>query len=93
MSMVRADLGQYNWVLVAPGGAEPALIDAGNGSVEQMRQQLRDDRVCFGLLRMGFGVGKVCRSSLSLHHRLTTRTNNVEEWGKQINRAGGPWAR
>lgn len=61
--LVRAELGAYNWVLLAPGpSGEAVLLDAGNGSVNQMAQTLRDDQVCFGMLRMGFGKGQFRRS-------------------------------
>jgi hypothetical protein len=44
--LVRAELGAYNWVLLTPGASGDAtLLDAGNGSVDQMALSLGDDQV------------------------------------------------
>jgi hypothetical protein len=46
-------------VLYSPGkGGAPVLVNAGGGSVFQMNKYLTDDKVYFGLLRMGFGGGR-----------------------------------
>jgi len=48
VTTVRAELGAYNWVLLTPGASKDdavRLLDAGNGSVDQMTRSLRDDQV------------------------------------------------
>jgi hypothetical protein len=59
---VRLPLGPFNWVLLHPlkkGQKTPVVHNAGGGSVRQMMQWLdgTDDKVLYGLVRMGFGSG------------------------------------
>jgi hypothetical protein len=59
---VRLPLGPFNWVLLHPlkkGETTPVVHNAGGGSVRQMMAWLNDtdDKVLYGLIRMGFGSG------------------------------------
>jgi hypothetical protein len=66
------DAGDYNWVLVSserrpatkadPHGLK--LENAGGGSVMEMAEWLKKDRVQCGLLRLCFGKGRYRRSKL-----------------------------
>jgi hypothetical protein len=59
---VREPLGPFNWVLFGANASKLQLINAGGGSVVQMARYLKDDQVCFGLLRLGFGGSNMRRT-------------------------------
>jgi len=60
LEAVKQTLGPFNWVLFKPS-RKLELLNAGSMSVSEMTKWLADDQVAFGLLRMGFGVGKFRR--------------------------------
>lgn len=62
LQMVRADMGPFNWMLLKPDARMPEVVNAGSGSVTQMRDELEDNQVYYGLVRMGFGTGQFRRS-------------------------------
>jgi len=68
LKMVRADMGPFNWMLLSPNARHPEMINAGAGSVTQMRGELQDNQVAYGLLRMGFGTGQFRRSKWIFIH-------------------------
>ena len=60
--------GPFNWMLVRHDPAHPELHNAGGGGVEEFCQYLDDDKVLYGLLRMGFGRGTFRRTKLIFIH-------------------------
>eukprot|EP00931_Biecheleriopsis_adriatica_P089821 TRINITY_DN6389_c0_g1_i2.p1 TRINITY_DN6389_c0_g1~~TRINITY_DN6389_c0_g1_i2.p1 ORF type:complete len:575 (+),score=113.47 TRINITY_DN6389_c0_g1_i2:36-1760(+) len=52
LQSVSADGGAFNWLLLEPSRA---LFKAGQGGLEEMKEQLADERVLFGVLRLTFG--------------------------------------
>lgn len=60
LEAVKQPLGPFNWALFKPS-ATLELHNAGSMSVNEMTKWLAADQVLFGLLRMGFGVGKFRR--------------------------------
>jgi len=63
-------LGPWNWVLVDSDPAALPLAGGGSGSVEEMAEFLgrHQDRVLSGLLRLGFGTGRLRRTKHVLVH-------------------------
>jgi len=62
LAAVRDADGPFNWVLFEANPNPLKLVNAGGGSVMQMERYLKDDAVCFGLLRMSFGAGNLRRT-------------------------------
>lgn len=64
LKAVALPLGQWNWVLLKPDPDALLLVEGGAGSVDEMRDCAiaHDKEVLFGLLRMGFGVGRLRRT-------------------------------
>jgi hypothetical protein len=60
LEAVKQPLGPFNWALFKPSSTLD-LHNAGSMSVNEMSKWLAADQVLFGLLRMGFGVGKFRR--------------------------------
>ena len=56
MEELRKPLGAFNWILFHPSN-KLDMINAGSESVEEMASFCDDDKVMFGLLRLGFGLG------------------------------------
>jgi Cofilin/tropomyosin-type actin-binding protein len=62
LEAVRKPLGPFNWALFRAGTAKALdFFNAGSMSVMEMQKWLKDDEVLVGLLRMGFGTGKLRR--------------------------------
>lgn len=59
LKAVRDPLGAFNWFLCDP---DFNFVDAGSLSVPELKKNLADDQVLFGLLRMGFGSGRFRRT-------------------------------
>jgi hypothetical protein len=60
---VRLPLGPFNWALFRPStGDKLELHNAGGGSIKELNKYLDDDKVLYGLLRMGFGSGNFRRT-------------------------------
>jgi hypothetical protein len=75
-----AEGGSWNWVLVGPDAVELALLGGGSGSVDEMRAcgQQHDDLVMFGLLRLGFGVGRLKRTKYAFVHLIGPKVSAVK---------------
>uniref|UniRef100_A0A7S4EZJ0 ADF-H domain-containing protein n=1 Tax=Chrysotila carterae TaxID=13221 RepID=A0A7S4EZJ0_CHRCT len=58
MRLCVAPTGPINWILVNPKGE---LLEAGGGSIDEMRTFLQPAGVHFGMLRMAFGAGRFRR--------------------------------
>jgi len=56
LAEVAKDDGAWNWALVGPDPATLPLSGGGARSAEEMREALGKHAMCFGLLRMTFGV-------------------------------------
>ena len=61
LKQVRSETGSLNWLLAEPNAAKPTIVNAGSGSIPEMRGHLPDDKVLYGLVRAGFGSGKFKR--------------------------------
>jgi hypothetical protein len=60
---VRLPMGPFNWVLFLPSSTDKLeLHNAGGGSIRELNKYLDDDKVLYGLLRMGFGSGSFRRT-------------------------------
>jgi hypothetical protein len=57
LEQVRSEHGSLNWLLAEPNASTPTLVNAGSGSIPEMRDFLAEDRVLYGLVRAGFGAG------------------------------------
>eukprot|EP00755_Sulcionema_specki_P018019 Sspe_Gene.11494::Locus_3890_Transcript_1_1_Confidence_1.000_Length_1537::g.11494::m.11494 len=62
MKELRKPLGAFNWVLFNAQTNPLSLFNAGSESVEEMHGHLPDDKVLYGLLRLGFGKGTFRRT-------------------------------
>jgi len=67
---VAEPLGPWNWVLVGPDPVQLPLVAGGAGSIEELQKYLaaHDDGVFFGLLRLGFGAGRLRRTKYIFVH-------------------------
>jgi len=56
-------MGCFNWLLLSPSDkpGELPLLNAGSLSVPELVSSLKEDDLCFGLLRLGFGSGRFRR--------------------------------
>uniref|UniRef100_A0A7S1C4B3 ADF-H domain-containing protein n=1 Tax=Bicosoecida sp. CB-2014 TaxID=1486930 RepID=A0A7S1C4B3_9STRA len=68
LAAVREPLGPFNWALFLPDETKLAFANAGSMSVNEMRDWLKDDKVYFGILRMGFGSGDFRRTKWIFFH-------------------------
>lgn len=68
LGQVRSEHGSLNWLLAEPNASEPRLVNAGSGSIPEMRQFLAQDRVLYGLVRAGFGAGAFKRVKYLFWH-------------------------
>eukprot|EP01043_Picozoa_sp_COSAG02_P003711 COSAG02_NODE_92_length_37588_cov_135.916242_38_plen_358_part_00 len=68
LGQVRSERGSLNWLLAEPNASAPALVNAGSGSIPEMRQFLAEDRVLYGLVRAGFGAGAFKRVKFLFWH-------------------------
>jgi len=64
LKAVGEPVGPWNWVFVRPDAKSLELVDGGTDSVDGMREcaTVHNDAVLFGLLRMGFGEGRLRRT-------------------------------
>jgi len=64
LKAVAEPMGPWNWVFVRPDAESLDLVDGGADSIDGMLQcaTVHDDAVLFGLLRMGFGEGRLRRT-------------------------------
>lgn len=68
LAQVRSEHGSLNWVLAEPNAATPTLVNAGSGSIPEMREFLAEDQVLYGLVRAGFGAGTFKRVKYLFWH-------------------------
>jgi len=61
---VADTFGPWNWLLLGPEADSLPLLGGGDGSFEEMRECIaaHPSQVAFGVLRMGFGVGRLRRT-------------------------------
>eukprot|EP01059_Diplonema_ambulator_P032053 TRINITY_DN6097_c0_g1_i2.p1 TRINITY_DN6097_c0_g1~~TRINITY_DN6097_c0_g1_i2.p1 ORF type:complete len:371 (+),score=157.94 TRINITY_DN6097_c0_g1_i2:47-1159(+) len=59
---LRKSLGKFNWCLLEPSPDPLKMFNAGSKSIEEMHEYLEEDKVLFGLLRLGFGSGAYRRT-------------------------------
>lgn len=57
LSAVRENMGPFNWALFVPDETKLVFANAGSMGVNEMREWLKEDKVYFGIIRMGFGSG------------------------------------
>lgn len=64
LKAVAEPLGAWNWVFLGSDPDALPLVAGGAGSVDEMRESMieHEKDVLFGLLRMGFGVGRLRRT-------------------------------
>jgi len=70
LAAVAKPLGPWNWALFGPDPVALPIIGGGGGSVDEMRGciEAHEKDVMFGLLRMGFGEGKLRRTKYIFIH-------------------------
>eukprot|EP00928_Gymnodinium_smaydae_P018243 TRINITY_DN16950_c0_g1_i2.p1 TRINITY_DN16950_c0_g1~~TRINITY_DN16950_c0_g1_i2.p1 ORF type:complete len:478 (-),score=77.40 TRINITY_DN16950_c0_g1_i2:339-1748(-) len=70
LKAVAQPLGPWNWLFVEANPETLTLKGGGGGSVQEMRSFVADnsDAVMFGMLRMGFGVGRLRRTKYVFVH-------------------------
>lgn len=64
LKAVGGPVGSWNWVFVQADPNDLQLVAGGSGSIDEMRDcmEQNDKEVMFGLLRIGFGVGRLRRT-------------------------------
>lgn len=77
---VSQDLGLWNWVLVGPDDKELPLISGGDGSLDEMVGEIQNHQseVLFGLLRLGFGTGRLRRTKHIFIHTVGPQVGAVK---------------
>lgn len=81
LSLFREDMGWVNWVLFKATEKKLKLLHEesfGSGTIFALRQNLVDDNVLFGLLRLSFGVMPYRRTHFILLHWVGPKTKNVK---------------
>lgn len=88
MSVAEA-VGIWNWLLIGPDPQALPLICGGEGSVDEMREYLteHDEEVLFGLLRVGFGEGRLRRVKHVFIHAIGARVPAVRRGRWNASRA------
>eukprot|EP00672_Neobodo_designis_P010342 CAMPEP_0174856668 /NCGR_PEP_ID=MMETSP1114-20130205/36156_1 /TAXON_ID=312471 /ORGANISM="Neobodo designis, Strain CCAP 1951/1" /LENGTH=373 /DNA_ID=CAMNT_0016091473 /DNA_START=49 /DNA_END=1170 /DNA_ORIENTATION=- len=65
LKAIAEEMGPFNWVTVlppkAPGG-EPQLVQAGSNGLFELMDTLEEDKILFGVVRVGFGTGRFRRT-------------------------------
>jgi hypothetical protein len=62
LKALREDLGPFNWATFEPNPTKLTLAEGGSGGIFELADQLPDDKVVFGLLRLAFGTGRFRRT-------------------------------
>jgi len=89
LGLVRSDFGWVNWCLFKPTEKKLKLAHEGAfgaGTIFSMRQNLADDQVYFGLLRMSFGVTPYRRCHIVMIHWVGPKVGPVKR-GKLSSKA------
>lgn len=78
LKAVAEPLGPWNWAFFT-GGTELTVVAGGIGSVEEMRTCYEEhpEDVLFGLLRLGFGEGRLRRTKYVFIHAIGDRVPAV----------------
>eukprot|EP01060_Flectonema_neradi_P037679 TRINITY_DN7658_c1_g1_i1.p1 TRINITY_DN7658_c1_g1~~TRINITY_DN7658_c1_g1_i1.p1 ORF type:complete len:470 (+),score=162.23 TRINITY_DN7658_c1_g1_i1:120-1412(+) len=59
---LRKNLGAFNWCLLEPSPDPIKMFNAGSKSICEMHEYLEEDKVLYGLIRLGFGTGAYRRT-------------------------------
>jgi len=81
LSLFHEDMGWVNWVLFKATQKKLKLLHEesfGSGTIFALRQNLKEDTVLFGLLRLSFGVMPYRRTHFVLLHWVGPKTKNVK---------------
>ena len=62
LKAIREDCGPFNWATFEPNPTKLTLLEGGSGGLFELAEQLPDNKVCFGLLRLAFGTGRFRRT-------------------------------
>lgn len=62
LKALREDMGPFNWATFEPNPQKLTLVEGGSGGIFELVDQLPDDKVVFGLLRLAFGTGRFRRT-------------------------------
>lgn len=75
LQAVAEPFGRWNWVMVRPDPESLELVTGGTGSIDEMRECLRthEEEVLSGLLRLGFGAGRLRRTKHVFVHAVGER--------------------
>jgi len=67
---VESPLGSWNWVLLGPDPETLPITGGGSGSIDELQECLaqHEEEVLFGVLRLGFGAGRLRRTKLVFFH-------------------------
>lgn len=67
---VAEPLGRWNWTLIGPDPESLPIIGGGAGSIDELQECLatHEDEVLFGVLRLGFGAGRLRRTKHVFFH-------------------------
>lgn len=59
---IREDLGPINWCTFMLPAKAPELVEGGSNGIFELIENLPDDKVLFGVMRLAFGTGRFRRS-------------------------------
>lgn len=68
LKAVREDMGPFNWCIFEPDAKTPKLIEGGSNGLFELIEQLKDDGIVFGLVRVAFGTGRFRRMKVIFFH-------------------------
>eukprot|EP01084_Bolivina_argentea_P050093 92105_1 len=63
LSAIHAPMSPVNWGLFKPSRKQLIPVKWGHGALNELRSELKDDEVQYGLMRLSFGSGKFKRST------------------------------
>lgn len=62
LKAIREDCGPFNWATFEANPTKLTLMEGGSGGLFELAEQLPENKVCFGLLRLAFGTGRFRRT-------------------------------
>lgn len=62
LKALREDLGPFNWATFEANPQKLVLVQGGSGGIFELVDELPDDKVVFGLMRLAFGTGRFRRT-------------------------------
>eukprot|EP01065_Artemidia_motanka_P033204 TRINITY_DN40179_c0_g1_i1.p1 TRINITY_DN40179_c0_g1~~TRINITY_DN40179_c0_g1_i1.p1 ORF type:complete len:454 (+),score=160.87 TRINITY_DN40179_c0_g1_i1:93-1364(+) len=80
---LRKNRGKFNWCLLEPSPGKLKLFNAGSASIDEMHDNLEEDRVLYGLVRLAFGKGEWRRTKWICLTFIGQSMGNIER-GKQL---------